>query len=219
MDKIKDFLISPQITKLNRFNPKLRIAVLASGKGSNFQNLVNLSRDGILDIEIIKLITNKTNAECINKAISSKIKYEVINDKDFKTIDEFENQIINALSNNHIELIVLAGWMKILSERFINSFRNRIINIHPSILPSFKGNKSIERAFINKSLITGCSVHFVDKEVDNGKLIIQAALSIKNNDNLSSLTKKIHDIEHKILPFAISQAGLTIRNKLRIKSS
>ena len=211
MDKIKDFLISPQITKLNRFNPKLRIAVLASGKGSNFQNLVNLSRDGILDIEIIKLITNKTNAECINKAISSKIKYEVINDKDFKTIDEFENQIINALSNNHIELIVLAGWMKILSERFINSFRNRIINIHPSILPSFKGNKSIERAFINKSLITGCSVHFVVPEVDSGELIVQAALAIKRDESIEDLEERMHSLEHIILPQGISKAGLIIR--------
>ena len=109
--------------------------------------------------------------------------------------------------------------MKIASENFVNSFKNRIINIHPSILPSFKGKNPIDDALRNKSLITGCSVHFVDKEVDNGKLIIQAALSIKADDTLSSLTKKIHDIEHKILPFAISQAGLTIRNKLRIKSS
>ena len=109
--------------------------------------------------------------------------------------------------------------MKIASENFVNSFKDRIINIHPSLLPSFKGKNPINDALKNNSLITGCSVHFVDKEVDNGKLIIQAALSIKTNDNLSSLTNKIHDIEHKILPFAISHAGLTIRNKLRIKSS
>tara|TARA_B100000945_G_scaffold87615_1_gene68145 strand:+ start:609 stop:1247 length:639 start_codon:yes stop_codon:yes gene_type:complete len=212
LHKIKDFIISPHITKLNRFNPKLRIAVLASGKGSNFQNLVNLSRDGILDIEIIKLITNKSNAGCINKAISSKIRYEVINDKDFKTSEEFEYQIINALSNNQIELIVLAGWMKILSERFINSFKNRIINIHPSLLPSFKGNKAIERAFINKSLITGCSVHFVVPEVDSGELIVQGALAIKSDENIEDLKAKMHSLEHIILPQGISEAGLIIRS-------
>ena len=113
----------------------------------------------------------------------------------------------------------MAGWMKIVSENFVNSFKDRIINIHPSLLPSFKGKNPINDALQSKALITGCSVHFVDKEVDNGKLIIQAALSIKSDDNLSTLTKKIHVIEHKILPFAVSQAGLTIRNKLRIKSS
>ena len=113
----------------------------------------------------------------------------------------------------------MAGWMKIASEDFVNSFKDRIINIHPSLLPSFKGKSPINDALKSKALITGCSVHFVDKEVDNGKLIIQAALSIKPDDNLSSLTQRIHSIEHKILPFAISQAGLTIRNKSRIKGS
>ena len=113
----------------------------------------------------------------------------------------------------------MAGWMKIASENFVNSFKDRIINIHPSLLPSFKGKNPIDDALRHKSLITGCSVHFVDKEVDNGKLIIQAALSIKTDDSLSSLTSKIHYLEHMILPFAISEAGLRIRNKLGIESS
>ena len=113
----------------------------------------------------------------------------------------------------------MAGWMKIASENFVNTFKDRIINIHPSLLPSFKGKNPIDDALKNKSLITGCSVHFVNKEVDNGELIIQAALSIKPDDNLISLTNKIHNIEHKILPFAVSEAGLTLRKKLRIKSS
>ena len=113
----------------------------------------------------------------------------------------------------------MAGWMKIASENFVNTFKDRIINIHPSLLPSFKGKNPIKNALKNKSLISGCSVHFVDKEIDNGKLIIQAAISIKADDNLSTLTNKIHDIEHKILPFAVSEAGLSVRNKLRIKRS
>ena len=113
----------------------------------------------------------------------------------------------------------MAGWMKIASEKFVNAFKDRIINIHPSLLPSFKGKNPIDDALKEKALITGCSVHFVDKEVDNGKLIIQAALSIQTDDNLSSLTNKIHDIEHKILPLAVSEAGLRVRDKSRVKSS
>ena len=164
------------------------------------------------------MITNKEKAGCINRAINSDIPYYLFleNNYDSKTI--FESEIIKVLKESNVELIVMAGWMKIASENFVNTFKDRIINIHPSLLPSFKGKSPIDDALKNKALITGCSVHFVDKEVDNGKLIIQAALSIKTDDDLISLTNKIHKIEHKILPFAVSEAGLIVRNKLRIKS-
>ena len=219
MESFKNYLISPNLKKFNKFEPKLNIAVLASGEGSNFQVLIDLYKNKKLDIDIKLLISNKENAGCIKRAIKSEIPYFLLLENKYEKKEKFEADIINILKESNVELIVMAGWMKIASENFVNTFKDRIINIHPSILPSFKGKSPIEDALKNHSLITGCSVHYVDKEVDNGRLIIQAALSVNKEDNLMSLTNKIHDIEHKILPLAISEAGLTIRNKSRIKIS
>ena len=219
MESIEHYLVSPDLKKFNKFEPKLNIAVLASGEGTNFQALIDLCKKNELDIDIKLLISNKENAGCIKRAINSNIPNFLILENSYKNKKDFEAEIIKILKDSNVELIVMAGWMKIASENFVNAFKDRIINIHPSLLPSFKGKTPINDALKSKALITGCSVHFVDKDVDNGKLIIQAAIPIEKGDNLSSLTNKIHDIEHKILPIAISQAGLTIRNKLRIKSS
>ena len=219
MTSFKHYLISPDLKNFNKFEPKLNIAVLASGEGTNFQVLIDLYKNKKLDIDIKLLISNKDNAGCIKRAIKSEIPYVLVLEKNYENKEKFEAEIINILKESNVELIVMAGWMKIASENFVNTFKDRIINIHPSLLPSFKGKNPIKNALKNKSLITGCSVHFVDKEIDNGKLIIQAAISIKADDNLSTLTNKIHDIEHKILPFAVSEAGLSVRNKLRIKRS
>ena len=217
MEKFSNYLISPNLRKFNKFDPKLKIAVLASGEGTNFQILIDLFKTKKLDIDIKLLITNNENAGCIKRAIKSRIPFFKVDENKFENKKEFEKEIIKILKENDIELIVMAGWMKIASEDFVNNFENKIINIHPSLLPSFKGKNPISDALKNKSLITGCSVHFVDKEIDNGELIIQAALCIDSKDNIDSLTKKIHDIEHKILPFAVSEAGLKVRNQLWIK--
>ena len=206
------YLISPEFTKFHRFSPKLKVAILASGEGSNFLNLINLSNNSELDIEISILISNKDNAGCIKKAKENKIPYKIIKENDFISNQLFEEEIINILFSENIEIIVLAGWMKIISERFVNSFKNKIINIHPSLLPSFKGKNAIKDALIQGVYLTGCSVHFVEKDVDSGRLIIQGVLPIENNDNLETLTKKIHFLEHKILPYGISEAGYNLRN-------
>ena len=219
MKSFNHFLISPDLKNFNKFEPKLNIAVLASGEGTNFQVLIDLYKNKQLDIDIKLLISNKEDAGCIKRAIKSEIPHFLVLEEKYENKEKFEAEIINILEQSNVELIVMAGWMKIASENFVNTFKDRIINIHPSLLPSFKGKNPIKNALKNKSLITGCSVHFVDKEIDNGKLIIQAAISIKADDNLSTLTNKIHDIEHKILPFAVSEAGLSVRNKLRIKRS
>ena len=212
MDKPFNYIISPEITEFRRFSPKLKIGVLASGKGTNFQELINLSEKGELDIDIKVLITNKDDAGCIKRAERVKIPYKIIRGKDFSQKELFELEIINTLNNYDVELVVMAGWMKIVTPFFINKFKNKIINIHPSILPSYKGGAAIKDSILNGSKITGCSVHFVEEEVDSGSLIIQAALSILNEDNIETLSKKIQILEHKILPYSISHAGFLIRN-------
>ena len=214
MDKSFNYIISPEISKFRRFSPKLKIGVLASGKGTNFQELINLSKEGELDIDIKVLITNKEDAGCIKRAKNVEIPHKIIRNKDFSQKKLFELEIVNTLIHYNVELVVMAGWMKIMSPFFVNKFKNKIINIHPSLLPSFKGANAIEHALTNKSKITGCSVHYVETEVDSGSLIIQAALPILEKDNFETMSKKIQILEHKILPLSISHAGYFLRDKI-----
>ena len=212
MDRSFNYIISPEISEFRRFSPKLKIGVLASGKGTNFQELINLSEKGELDIDIKVLITNKDDAGCIKRAESKKIPHKIIRGKDFLQKEAFELEIINTLIHYDVELVVMAGWMKIVTPFFINKFKKKIINIHPSILPAYKGASAIKDSILNGSKITGCSVHYVEEEVDSGSLIMQAALPIFDEDNIETLSKKIQILEHKILPHSISQAGYLLRN-------
>ncbi len=215
MDKSLNYIISPEISEFRKFSPKLKIGVLASGKGTNFQELIYLSKNNSLDIDIKVLITNKGNAGCIKRAQDANIPHKVILANEFPQMKFFEAEIINTLISFDVELIVMAGWMKIVSSMFVNRFKGKIINIHPSLLPSYKGGNAINDALSNGALITGCSVHFVETEVDSGSLIMQAALPVFKNDNLESLTKRIHILEHKILPLSISYAGSMIRENFK----
>ncbi len=213
MDRSFNYIISPEISEFERFSPKLKIGVLASGKGTNFQELINLSEKGELDIDIKVLITNNDDAGCIKRAESKQIPHKIIRGKDFVQKEEFELEIVNTLIHYDVELVVMAGWMKIVTPFFINKFKNKIINIHPSLLPAYKGGSAIKDCILNGSKITGCSVHFVEEEVDSGSLIMQAALSIRKDDDIESLSKRIQILEHKILPHSISLAGFLIRSK------
>ncbi len=215
MNKTFNYIISPELSEFRKFSPKLKIGILASGKGSNFQELINLSEEDKLDIDIKVLITNKKDAGCIQKAKKANIPYKIVTQNDFPEKKLFESEIINTLISFDVELLVMAGWMKIVSADFVYKFKNRIINIHPSLLPSYKGSNAISEALLNGSKITGCSVHIVDTEVDSGSLILQAALPILKNDTIESLTQKIQELEHKILPHSISKVGFFIRKNFR----
>jgi len=212
LDKSFDYIISPEIYEFRKFSPKLKIGVLASGKGTNFQELINLSEKGEFDIDIKVLITNKDDAGCIKRAERVKIPHKIIRGNDFLHKELFELEIVNNLIHYDVELVVMAGWMKIVTPFFIKKFKNKIINVHPSLLPAYKGGSAIKDSILNGSKITGCSVHFVEEEVDSGSLIMQAALPISEDDNFETLSNKIHMLEHKILPHSISHAGFLIRS-------
>ena len=214
MNNSFNYIISPEKFEFRKFSPKLKIGILASGKGTNFQELINLSEKNLLDIDIKILITNK-ETECIERAVKANIPYKLIKENDYPLKKLFEAEIINTLLKSEVELVVMAGWMKIVSSDFVSMFKNKIINIHPSLLPSYKGYKAIEEALSSGSKITGCSVHFVETEVDSGTLIMQAALPILEDDNIDSLSKKIQKLEHTILPHSISNAGYLIRKKIK----
>ena len=218
MDNFNNIIISPYISEFKSFCPKLKIVVLASGEGTNFQILIDLANKNKLDIEISLLITDNINAKCIEKAKASEINYVYVNKKDFSNNDEFEDHLIEIIKRTNSEFIIMAGWMKIMSKKFINAFKNKIINIHPSLLPSFKGSNAIKQTLECGCRIAGCSVHFVEEEVDSGDLIIQGSFAVDEADNEKTLTSKMHSLEHKILPMGIYIAGLNYRNNTMDKN-
>ena len=212
-------LISPFIKEFPKYEPKIKIAVLASGNGSNFEYIIKSIQNRQLNAEISVLIVNNPNCLAIKKAKKYNIKYVVLNHRDCKSRIEHDNLIINKLEHYNVEIVVMAGWMRIVGENLINKFKNRLINIHPSLLPSFKGIDAIQQAIDSKVKITGCTVHYVQKEVDSGSVIIQAAVPLMNEENKDNLKNRIQEMEHIILPLAIAIVAKEMRTNIKDKMS
>ena len=205
-------LISPLDSTIPLCWPKIRLGILASGNGTNFENIIKSINNKQLNAEICILIVNNPNCLSINKAIKYKIPYVIINHRDCNSRQEHDDLVMKKLDELSVELVVMAGWMRIVGEEIINRYKNRLINIHPSLLPSFKGVDAIQQALDNRVTITGCTVHYVKKEVDSGSIIIQAAVPIKEQDSKETLKIRIQNMEHTILPLAIAK----VANNLRI---
>ena len=210
-------LVSPIDSEKPIFEPKIRLGILASGNGSNFEYIIKAIQQNQLNAEIVILIVNNPECLAIKKAVKYNIKYVIINHRDFDSRLEHDNLVMKKLEELSVELVVMAGWMRIVGEEIINSFKNRLINIHPSLLPSFKGVDAIQQAMDEKVKITGCTVHYVQKEVDSGSIIIQAAVPIKEQDSKDTLTKRIQKMEHIILPLAIAEVAMNIRTSFKDK--
>ncbi len=204
-------LISPFDSESPLFEPKIKLGILASGNGSNFEYIVKSIQSKQLNAEISILIVNNPNCLAIQKALKFNIPYIIINHRDCNTRLEHDMLVMEKLEELSVELVVMAGWMRIVGEQIINRFESRLINIHPSLLPSFKGMDAIQQAIDNNVTITGCTVHYVQKEVDSGSIIIQAAVPLKEEDSKETLKKRIQDMEHIILPLAIAKVAKNIR--------
>ena len=179
---------------------KISTAVFISGRGSNLQNLINFSYKKKSPIEIKFVFSNNKNAEGLKHAKNKKINTFCILNKKTSII---ENKLIELLNKRKIKLICLAGFMKILSKKFIKKFKGKIINIHPSLLPKYKGLDTHRRVLENKEFYTGCTVHHVNSKLDAGKIILQKKIKIFRNDHAKSLAKRVLLEEHKIYPKAI----------------
>ena len=179
---------------------KTRTAVFISGTGSNLKSLIKFSRTNKSPISINIIISNNPKAKGLNYAKKFKIKKKVLN---FKNKNLSEKKLISILKTNNINMICLAGFMKILSGNFIKKFKGKILNIHPSLLPKYKGLNTHERVLNNKEKYSGCTVHFVNSRLDSGKIILQKKVKISKIDTKSSLAKKILAQEHKLYPKAI----------------
>lgn len=179
------------------------IAVLASGSGSNFENLALKSAE--IGFEIKVLVTDSPDAFAVKRAEKLNIPSIIVDRSAYSNKQEFEKSIREALSGFDIEYIVLAGFMRIFSAEFINAYKDRIINLHPSLLPSFKGRNGIEDAYNYGVKVTGVTVHYVDAGIDTGKIITQTAVLIEEDETLHSLEEKIHQVEYELYPAALKK--------------
>jgi phosphoribosylglycinamide formyltransferase 1 len=179
---------------------KIKTAVFISGTGSNLKNLIKFSKIKISPISIDLIISDNSKAKGLNFSKVFKIKKKIFN---FENRNITEKNILIELEQNEINFICLAGFMKILSKNFIKRFKGKILNIHPSLLPKYKGLNTHQRAIENNEKFSGCTVHYVTSKLDSGKIILQKKVGIKKNDTKNSLAKKILAQEHKLYPKAI----------------
>ncbi len=186
---------------------KIRTAVFISGTGSNLKNLIKFSLKEVSPIEVSLIVSNNIKAKGLKFAKLYKIKKKVYN-YDKKKISE--KRILKDLKSNNIKLICLAGFMKILSRDFIRKFKGKILNIHPSLLPKYKGLNTHHRAIQNKEKYSGCTVHLVNSKLDSGKIILQKKVKLSKKETPSSLQKKILKHEHLLYPRAISKIFVSL---------
>lgn len=179
---------------------KTKVGILVSGNGSNLQAIID---EKIASCEIALVISNKPDVYAIKRAQSNNIPVEIINNKNFEIREEFERQLIKSLDSRGIELIVLAGFMRVLTPLFVRHYKNRIINIHPALLPSFPGVDAAKQALEYGVKYSGCTVHIVDDGVDTGPIILQAIVSIGDSDTEQTLLERIHKEEHRVFPEAV----------------
>lgn len=192
----------------------LNLGVLASGRGSNFQAIIDEIEAGRLRAVIKVLIVDNPEAYAIKRAENHGIEYIYLNPKDYRTKDEYFSAISEELKKRDVELVILAGFMRIVRRPLIEVYPNRIMNIHPALLPSFPGLHGQRQAVEYGVRISGCTVHFVDEGMDTGPIIIQAAVPVSPDDNEDTLSERILRLEHRIFPEAIR---LYSEGKLKIE--
>ena len=192
----------------------MNIAVLCSGSGTNLQAIIDKTASGYIPANIALVVSDKPGAFALERARNAGIETLVVDRKDFKSREDLDRKILGALREKKADLVVLAGFMRLLSPHFIDEYRNRIINVHPALLPSFKGTRGIKDALDHGVKVTGVTVHFVDEKLDNGPVIAQVAIEIKEGDTEDSLLERVHKEEHRLYPEAVK---LFVEGRLKIE--
>jgi phosphoribosylglycinamide formyltransferase 1 len=190
-----------------------RYAVLASGFGSNLQALIDAHKRRRIQGELSVVISDRADARALVRARRAGIPSVFVDPLAFPGRELLDREVVRELRKAKAEYVVLAGYMRILSPYFIESFRNRIINVHPALLPAFKGAHAIKDAFVHGVKTTGVTIHFVDEKVDHGAIIAQEPVAVAPRETLKSLERKIHAVEHKLYPKVVD---LLLRGKLRL---
>ncbi|MGB2878821.1 MAG: phosphoribosylglycinamide formyltransferase [Candidatus Omnitrophota bacterium] len=193
----------------------MNIAVLASGNGTNLQALIDAEkRRELAGAKIVLVLSDNSGAFALKRAKEAGIETFVLEAKGFSSREEYDKKIIEQLEKAKVELVILAGFMRILSDHFVDKYYGRMMNIHPALLPSFKGAHGIKDAFDRGVKVSGVTVHFVNKELDAGPVILQEAVKVEENDTEESLEEEIHKIEHRLYPEAVR---LFVQGRLRIE--
>lgn len=192
-----------------------RIAVLASGNGSNLEAILTaIERGEIQNARVTLVISNQEKAYALVRAEKHGIPRALFRKEDYPDRESYDRAILELLQVNRIDLVVLAGFMRLVSPVLVEAYRNRMMNIHPSLLPAFPGTRGVADALAYGVKVTGCTVHFVDEGMDSGPIILQEALTIREDDTVESLTERIHRIEHRLYPKAID---LWVRGKIKVE--
>lgn len=191
-----------------------RFAVFASGNGSNLQAIIDAVKAGEIKAELALVFSNNETAMALKRAETAGIKTVMLSHKAYTNRQSYDRDIIIHLKEHDIDFIVLAGYMRLLTPFFVKAYPRKILNIHPSLLPSFKGVDGIKDAMTYGAKVTGATVHFVDDKMDHGPIILQEAVRVADNDTFESLAEKVHKAEHKIYPKAIQ---LFVDGKLKVK--
>ncbi len=202
-------LISPH-SALPALEPPLRLGIMASGSGSNFEAIAQAIARGELNAKIEVVIYNNPDAKVVARANRLGIPAQLLDHRAFETREELDEAIAAVLTAYEVEWVIMAGWMRRVTQRLIAAFPQRILNIHPSLLPSFPGIRAVEQALNAGVKIAGCSVHYVELIVDSGPIIMQAAVPVLAGDSVASLQARIQQQEHLIFPRAIALAAQPI---------
>ena len=192
----------------------IRLVVLISGNGSNLQAIIDNIANKNLPAQIVAVISNKADAYGLERAKKASIKHHVLSYNDFTDREHYDLALKNLIDEYQPDLIILAGFMRILSDEFVQYYSQKMMNIHPSLLPKYKGLNTHQRALDAGEKEHGCSVHFVTTELDDGPVILQATVSIEDNDTAETLATRVHQQEHRIYPEAIR---LFAEKKLKLK--
>ncbi|HVD94303.1 MAG TPA: phosphoribosylglycinamide formyltransferase [Vicinamibacterales bacterium] len=193
-----------------------RIAVLISGRGSNLQALIDAVSEGRLNAEIAVVISNRADAEGLERARAARIETLTVSHREFPTRDAFEAVLVRELRARDVSFVCLAGFMRLLGGTFLDAFANRILNIHPSLLPAFPGIDAQRQALEHGARVAGATVHFVTGELDAGPIIAQRAIPVLDDDTAETLAARILDVEHRIYPEAVGlvlDGGWTIEGR------
>lgn len=184
---------------------KKKIAIFASGSGTNFEALAAACENNLIDAEISLLICDKKKAYVIERAKNHNIPAYVFSPKDYASKEEYEELIVEKLEEHNVDLICLAGYMRIVGYVLLRKYEGKIINIHPALLPAFKGAHGIEDAFNYGVKVFGVTIHYVDSGIDSGKIIAQRAFEYKEGDSLEDVERKIHEIEYELYPEVVER--------------
>ena len=198
-------LISPDVSpSLLKSDVPLKLGIMASGNGSNFEAVASAITQQQLDAKIQVLIYNNPDAKVAARAVNHDVPSILVNHRNFQRREDFDWQLVQTLRQYEVEWVVMAGWMRLVTPVLIDAFPDRIINIHPSLLPSFRGVRAVEQALEAGVKITGCTVHLVCLEVDSGPILLQAAVPVLPDDTPETLHARLQVQEHRILPLAIA---------------